>query len=456
MTAIRKHLRDFAAIVGIGVVALAVAGYVLAHERLRFPLLQPAPFQLKAEFTTAQAVTPGQGQTVRVSGVRIGDISKAELQDGRAVVTMDIDPEYKGLIHTDATALLRPKTGLKDMFVELDPGTNGAPRANAGWTIPVRNTLPDVNPDEILSVLDEDTRDYLQLLVSGAGQGLRGRGHDLQEVFRRFEPTHRDLARVSTAVAARRTNLRRLIHSLAQLNGALATHGDEIAQLVDSSSAVFRAFASEQGNVSQAVGDLPGALRETTQTLGKVQRLAGVLRPAADALRPAARSLDAANHAVRPFAKEAAPILQREVRPFVRDARPLVRQLQPAASKLTTATPDLTRTFTVLNHLFNMVGFNPGGRQDPSNKARDEGFLFWIAWLDHNAAAVFSASDANGTFRPITLGSDCSALRQVLDANGFAGLTSTLAPVLADPKVCPGQPAPSAQAAAARGGKGGR
>ena len=68
-------------------------------------------------------------------------------------------------------------------------------------TLPIRNTLPDVNPDEILAALDADTRDYLQLLVNGAGAGLEGRGGDLREVFRRFEPTHRDLARVNGAVA---------------------------------------------------------------------------------------------------------------------------------------------------------------------------------------------------------------------------------------------------------------
>ena len=44
-------------------------------------------------------------------------------------MTMDIDPKYKDLVHTDATALLRPKTGLKDMFVELNPGSKSAPVA---------------------------------------------------------------------------------------------------------------------------------------------------------------------------------------------------------------------------------------------------------------------------------------------------------------------------------------
>ena len=76
--------------------------------------------------TTAQAVTPGQGQTVRVAGVRVGDISSVDLENGHAVVTMDIDRKFLP-VYKDATILLRPKTGLKDMFLELDPGTNYDP-----------------------------------------------------------------------------------------------------------------------------------------------------------------------------------------------------------------------------------------------------------------------------------------------------------------------------------------
>jgi phospholipid/cholesterol/gamma-HCH transport system substrate-binding protein len=433
-TAISKHIKDFAAIVGLAVVALAVAGYVLAHQRMRFPLIQKAPYELKAEFSTAQAVTPGQGQTVRVSGVRIGDVSKVDLSEGRAIVTMEVDPQYKDIVHTDASALLRPKTGLKDMFVELNPGTKSAPVAKAGYTIPVKNTLPDINADEVYSALDSDTRDYLRLLISGAGEGLHKRGGDLQEVFRRFEPTHKDLALVNKYVALRHRNLRRLIHQLNVLNGALAQKGDDLAELVTTSSATFRALASQDQNITRAVGDLPGTLQQTTQTFGKVKTLADVLGPAVTKLRPTVRALDSANKAVTPFAKEAAPILRTEIRPFIRDARPVVRDLKPASKNLKTATPDLTRTFTVLNHLFNMVGFNPNGKEGPDNAKRDEGFLFWIAWLDHDGASLFSSSDANGPFRPVTLGAPCSTLKQTGDANPPLGMM--LAPALADPHVC--------------------
>jgi phospholipid/cholesterol/gamma-HCH transport system substrate-binding protein len=431
--AIAKHARDFGAVIGLALIAVVVAGYILGHQRLRFPW-EGRPFDLQATFSTAQAVTPGQGQTVRVSGVRVGDITKVGLKDGRAVVTMSLDPQYKDLVHTDATALLRPKTGLKDMFIELDPGTSRAPLAKRGWTLPVGNTLPDVNPDEILSSLDADTRDYLTLLVDGAGQGLKGRGDDLREVFRRFEPTHRDLARVNGLVAQRHRNLSRLVHSLGDLNDELANKSDDLAALVSSSSAVFRSFASEQANVTRAVGDLPAALRQTTDTLARVERFADVLRPAAVHLQPAVKALDRANHAVTPFATEATPIVRDAVRPFVRDARPVVRAAKTPASELASSTPDLKRSFKVLNDFLNEVAYNPNGRESPGVDGREEGYLFWAAWLQHNGAAIFSTSDANGPFRPVTLGGTCGVLRSL--AGETPPLNQVLLPALTDPKIC--------------------
>ena len=69
-----------------------------------------------------------------------------------------------------------------------------------------------------------------------------------------------------------------------------------------------------------------------------------------------------------------------------------------------------------------------------STAKRDEGFLCWIAWLDHNGAARFSSSDANGPFRPVTLGAPCSTLTQTGDANPPLGMI--LAPALSSPQVC--------------------
>src|SRR4051812_43486654 len=96
-----KNMPALSALAVLLVAAAAVSVYVLAHQRLRFPLVQQRPFELKAEFATAQAITPGQGQTVRVSGVRVGDISGVQLKAGAALVVMSIEHKYRHLIHTD-------------------------------------------------------------------------------------------------------------------------------------------------------------------------------------------------------------------------------------------------------------------------------------------------------------------------------------------------------------------
>ena len=408
MIAIRKHLKDFIAVIGLILIAGGVSVFILGKQRLRFPIVQEKPFVLNAEFQTAQAVIAGQGQTVRVAGVRIGDIGAVKLKDGRAIVRMDIERKYADMVHTDATALLRPKTGLKDMFIQLDPGTDAAPAVKEKWTIPVDATTPDVNPDEILSTLDSDTRDYLRLLISDLGRGLKGRSGDLRDLFRRFEPTHRDLAAVNGAVAERRTNLRRLVNSLNQLNTELAKHDDDIAGLVSSSSAVLSSFASEESNISAAVHELPSALQQTTTSLGQVQRFADVLGPATQSLQPAARALDPANRAIIPFAKEATPLLASDIRPFVREARPLARDLRPAATQTADAAPGLTRTFKQLNNFFNLLANNPGGKRG-SGDGQPPGGLPVLARLGaaHGDPALLDL----GRQRRVPPGHDRGALR---------------------------------------------
>ncbi len=452
--AIREHWKDFGAIVGLLVVTVVVAGYILNNERFSFPFISPSPYVINADFQTAQAVTPGQGQSVRVSGVQIGLIGNVTLKNGEGVVQLDINPKYKGLIHENWSALLRPRTGLDDMFVELSPGIGSSPVALAGYTIPVSNTMPVVNLDEILASLDEDSREYLDLLVNGAGQGLQKNGGDeLAEVMERFEATHQDLARLNGAVAQRGADLQQLVNSLRRLNDALAAKQGQIVQLVDSSEKVFSTFASEDQNVSQAVAELPGTLQQTTTTLAKVQALAKALGPAAVNLLPAVKAIPAANQALSALAVPGAPIVKHQIRPFVVAARPVVQNLRPAAVNLAdpttlqtsngpvkeaAATSNLTSVFTVLNHFGNMLGYNPGNTE--------HGYLWWLAWLDHNARTLFSVQDANGDYRPLFLQASCATYAQLANDSPLEEVVMNLTPILTDAGLCPTQAAADATA----------
>ena len=319
-----------------------VAGYIL-NTRAALPVHPSSQFTINAEFATAQAVTPGQGQSVRISGVQVGTIGGVKLKNGIAVVQLQIDSKYKNVIHTNWTALLRPRLGSRTCSSSWhpDPAVRRwpSPATRSRW--PTRN--PDIDLDEILGSLDADSRSYLNLLINGAGQGLSGKGgSELAQVLERFEPTHRDLARVNGAIAVRGEDLRRLVNSLQRLNTALAKNSGQISQLVVSSSRVFHAFASEDGNISKALVLLPGTLSQTTTTLNQVTAFAKLLGPTAANLLPAARSLPAANAALTALAVPSTPIVKNQIRPFVIASRPLVQQLEPAAQNLDKATPNLS------------------------------------------------------------------------------------------------------------------
>ena len=132
---IKKQARVFVAILFLFVVALGIGGYILSNQRFYLPAWVPVLgtdfYTVKAELPTAQAVVPGQGQTVNVAGVKIGEVGTVNLEDGKAVVDLQIKDEFKP-IYRDSTILLRPKTGLKDMYLALDPGTRSAGDAARG------------------------------------------------------------------------------------------------------------------------------------------------------------------------------------------------------------------------------------------------------------------------------------------------------------------------------------
>jgi phospholipid/cholesterol/gamma-HCH transport system substrate-binding protein len=395
-TAIRKHLRDFIAIVVLVLVAGFVGLYVLAHQRTTLPgwvpLVGRDVFVLKGEFATAQAITPGQGQTVDIAGVEVGQITKVDLVDGRAIVTMELKPKYAHRVHPDATMLLRPKTGLKDMIVELNPGTvAGGPPVRDGYTVPVAHTQPDVNLDEILAVLDGDTRTYLQLLLNGAATGLDGEGGTLAQVFRRFEPTARDGAKFTKLLSQRSRNIRRSVHNFGVFVNALAARDQQLATFVDSSNDVFQHFANQNAALQQTVTLLPATLRDTNRALRQATAFADQAGPALAAIRPGARALGPSLVALRPFLRGTTPIIRDQLRPFTRVATPVVKEIRPAASAFADATPGLERSFEVLNEFLNGLAYNPPGSR--------EGYLFYLAWLNHITNSALSAQDAEGPIR---------------------------------------------------------
>lgn len=389
--AIREHSRDFIAIVGLLVLGLLTTGLILSQQRQPYPAWVPFlgddQFELKAELDTAQAVTPGQGQTVNMAGVEVGDIREVELEDGRAVVTVGINRPYEELIHEDATVLMRPRTGLQDMTMELDPGSSGEVVAE-GYTIPLSQSEPNVMPDQILASLDGDTQAYLQLLIQGGAEGLGGRGEELSAGLRRFEPLGRDLARINTGLAKRRESISRAISSFKDLAEVLGRSDTRLAEFVSSQNQVFDAFAQQEASLRETLRELPSALAETRTALASSETLARELGPASKALIPAAQAFEPGQVAAQRLARDTVDPIREQIRPFTRRTGAPLRALRQGADALGKTVDATGRTFGDLNRFFNAWAYNPPGGE--------EGYLFWTAWLNHNSNNAVSIQDAHG------------------------------------------------------------
>ena len=383
----RGRVVPLAAIAGMVVIAVAVAGYILVHQRMRFPWQDR--YTVHVELTSAQALMPGQGQTVNVAGVAVGSIDEVRLRGGIARVRASIDPDRLPRIYENARAVVRPKTGLQDMVVALDPGHRPARVLRDGGTVVVARTRPQVNLDEVLAEVDVDTRDYLRLLIAGGADGLRGRGAQLRRMFRATAPTLRLTHRASRAIADRRAKVRRLVHNMRLLTQATAGKDRELARLAEHGDEALRAVAREDTALRSGVARLPGTVGSARETLAAAAPFSRELARTLDGLHPATRRLSPALRAASPLLREGAPHL-RDVRQLVETAGPVLRDLNPATADLLTATPDLTRSFRVLRYVANELMYNPPGAE--------EGYLFWFAWFAHNSASLLTAGDAHGLF----------------------------------------------------------
>ena len=61
-----------------------------------------------------------------------------------------------------------------------------------------------------------------------------------------------------------------------------------------------------------------------------------------------------------------------------------------------------------------MAAFNPNGAEPLGTRNRDEGYLYWLAWLGHNGDSVFSAGDGNGFFRRIYFTIGCDQISEIV------------------------------------------
>ena len=245
-----RHRRDLLAVVVMAALGLTVLGYILL-QAAGLPgsglarLEQQGPLHLQGRVLLGagdRRRSGTDGQHRRRTGRR-REVDRAR-ERPRGAGVRDRAPLRADLPRRDAAAA--PAHAAQGHVPRAGAGharTSGA--LPEGGRLPVAQTLPDVNYDEILGNLDADTRSYLKLLLAGASEGLgdeAGDGSpdpaavdDLRGTYKRFEPLARDARELYAGLARRRKSLRRAVSAFEQIAVELGRVDRDLAGLVDRS-----------------------------------------------------------------------------------------------------------------------------------------------------------------------------------------------------------------------------
>ncbi len=418
---VRGRRKDTVAIFVLAFAGIVMMLAIFTQQKAALPAWIPVVGeefdQITAEFSTAQAVTPGQGQSVDIAGIEIGKVSSVTLEDGRAVVGMDIEPKYMKLIHPNASMLLRPKTGLNDMIVEVEPGS-GPEHIEDGAHFTLAQTEPNTNLDAFLATLDKDTQQYLQLLVSGGAQGFGSRGRQLGNALRRFQPFVHYVARLNKPIAERREALARVIHNFGLLTEELGRHDAEVRRFVTGSDAALGNFANEQAAIQESLREFPATLRAWNAGLASSKRFSDVSGPALTKLIPQAQALTPAFAATEKLFRETTAPIRDQIRPFTREIRPVLTHGAEASGPFGKTVTNFGNSLDSFNSFLNTLAYKPGDSR--------ESFLFYLPWLNHNYNSSFSFQNGGGPIQRSVLMLTCN---QSSLAWGFAATREFLPPL---------------------------
>ena len=253
--------------------------------------------------------------------------------------------------------------------------------------------------DQVLEALDSDNQAYLRAILVGAGQGLDGRGKDLGACSAVSARSTATWSASTPKVAERDENLSSLVHNLSVLTKSVGTQDQDVMRLVTASNDDARGDRHRGSGHPDGRRLLPGALGGHATTLGRGDRASATswVRRSTRCGRSPATSPEL-NSSTTELAETVTPVIRDQIRP-VRpggaraDPRPEPRREEVLEGR---AEPEVDRGEAQQPR--NMAAYNPRGREAVGTAGRDEGYLYWAAWL----ATPERASSAPGRQRPLS------------------------------------------------------
>jgi phospholipid/cholesterol/gamma-HCH transport system substrate-binding protein len=370
--------RDVSAMVGLVIVGLVAAGVILSQITATAPWSHQ--FTFKIELADAVAVSPGNSQEVRIAGVKVGQIvGIAPTDHGTSLVTLSIERDHP--IFRNARAVLRPVNPLNQMYVTLNPGGPPAEQLPEGGVIPVSQTSRPVQTDEVFDKLDDRSRAALTQLLAESDNALANAPQTLPVDLTAADSTMITLRPVVQRLQTRGDNIRKLVAALSSVSASLGANDQRLTSLVDSTQTTLTVLAHRDGELSAALGELPGTTDALRGALHGLSRFTAQVNPALDDIHHAADelpdALDKLDDAVGPLhhTVDAA----REV---VHKAGPLVRNLRPTVSDLHDSLDDLRPVTHCLDDLTSKLA----------------PWMYDFGGFIYNTNSLFSPRDPNGHF----------------------------------------------------------
>jgi virulence factor Mce-like protein len=256
------------------------------------------------------------GNEVRSGGFRVGvvtDMEPAKLANGKvgAVLKLKLDQKF-GAVPVDSKVIIRPRSSLGLKYVEFERGKSAKTFPDGGL-MPLSQTSVPVELDEFYNMFDEPTRDASQRNLQGFGDGLTGRGYDLNTTIQRAPGFFGHLERVMANLSAPETDLRSFFKELGDAARIVAPVSAVNARLFTDMATTFEAFSRDpealKETISRNVPTLEVGTRSfhvQTPFLAETAAFSHDLRFAAQDLKDALPSLNSA-------LKVGVPVTQRSV-----------------------------------------------------------------------------------------------------------------------------------------------
>lgn len=284
-------------------------------------------YELDAVF--ANSVSISKGSPVRVAGVNVGKVIESERDGNQTRVRFNVGDEALP-INNDANVKIRPRMFFEgNWFLDLDQGSPSARELDSGDTIPVTQTATAVQFDEILTSLQEPSRDALGDVLIEYGTALNRRptrpsenrsfdpivqgktgAEALNLAFKYGGPAGKSSAQVLESFQGTEPNdLSRLISASAETFDALSVREEALRELITNWNVFTGALASESSNLSRTFAELAPTLEASETSLANLNETLPPLRTFARELEPSLRELPATIDAAYPWLEQADQLL---------------------------------------------------------------------------------------------------------------------------------------------------